>query len=209
MDPLECKSASIGSTSPEGLGMMGPKSSMMSMPSNVVFYWLSSSCSMHHCLLAPLVDMPVDTPLSTSQAEATTIVHIKGSMPLLQLWHSTMSLCWRACSTITNWQWLWYVRCCSIQVNHLSQPWHVSFSMMTTTLNWKQDKQVVISSVVGSCWYVLEGGPWGYNAEPMMGWQAQHTNWNKSHLQKKIGYTTAECIEALSMLRCHKISGYV
>jgi hypothetical protein len=55
-------------------------------------------------------------------------------MPLLQLWHSTMSLCWRACSSITDRQWLWYVRCCSIQANHLSQPWHLSFSMMTTTL---------------------------------------------------------------------------
>jgi hypothetical protein len=28
MDSLECKSASIGSMSPERLGMMGPKSSM-------------------------------------------------------------------------------------------------------------------------------------------------------------------------------------
>jgi hypothetical protein len=81
---------------------------------------------------------------------------------------------------------LWYVRCCSIQANHLSQPWHLSFSMMTTTLAWKQDKQVVISSVGGSCWYVLEGGPWGYDAEPMMGWQAQFSNWNRSLLRKKL-----------------------
>jgi hypothetical protein len=73
-------------------------------------------------------------------------------MPLLRLWHLTRSLCWQACSTITEWQWLWYVRCCSIRVNHLSQPWHLSFSMMTTTISWKQDKQVVISSVGGRCW---------------------------------------------------------
>jgi hypothetical protein len=89
-------------------------------------------------------------------------------MLLLQLQHLTMSLCWQAGSTITDQQWLWYVRCCSIWVNHLSQPWHLSFPMMTTTLAWRQDKQVVISSVDGSCWYVLEGGPWGYDAEPMM-----------------------------------------
>jgi hypothetical protein len=55
-------------------------------------------------------------------------------MSLLRLWHLTMSLCCQACSTITNQQWLWYVRCCSIGVNHLPQPWHLSFSMMTTTL---------------------------------------------------------------------------
>jgi hypothetical protein len=48
--------------------------------------------------------MPVDIPLSTSGAEATTIIPIKGSMSLLWLWHLTMSLCWRACSTITNQQ---------------------------------------------------------------------------------------------------------
>jgi hypothetical protein len=48
-------------------------------------------------------------------------------MPLLQLPHSTTSLCWQACSTITDRQWLWYVRCCSIWANHLSQPWHLSF----------------------------------------------------------------------------------
>jgi hypothetical protein len=47
-------------------------------------------------------DMPVDIPSSTSGVEATTIVPIKGSMPLLQLRHSTTSLCWRACSTITD-----------------------------------------------------------------------------------------------------------
>jgi hypothetical protein len=135
--------------------------------------------------LACLVDMPVEIPLSTSWAEATTIVPIEGSMPLLWLRHSTTSLCWRACSTITDRQWLWYVSCCSIQANHLSQPWHLSFSMMTTTLAWKHDKQVVISSVGGSCWYVLEGGPWGYDAEPMMGWQA-HSNWNKSLWQTKL-----------------------
>jgi hypothetical protein len=144
----------------------------------------ASSCSMCHCLLAPLVDMPVDITLSTSRAEATTIVPIKGSMPLLQLWHLTTSLCWWACSTITNRQWLWYVTCCSIWSNHLSQPWHLSFSMMTTTLAWKQDKQVVISGVGSSCWYMLEGGPWGYEAEPMRGWQARHSNWNKSHFWK-------------------------
>jgi hypothetical protein len=63
--------------------------------------------------------------------------------------------------------------------------------MMTTTLAWKQDKHIVISIFCGSCWYMLEGGPWGYDTEPMMGWQAWHSNWNKSHLQKKIGYTTA------------------
>jgi hypothetical protein len=142
--------------------------------------------SMHRCLLAPLVDMPVDIPSSTSGAEATNIVPFKGSMPLLQLRHSTTSLCWRACSTITDRQWLWYIRCSSIQANHLSQPWHLSFSMMTTTLAWKQDKQVVISSVGGSCWYVLEGGPWGYDIEPMTGWQARHSNWNKSLLWKKL-----------------------
>jgi hypothetical protein len=127
MDHLECKSTSIGSVSPEGLGIMVPKSSMTSMPSKVTLDWLSSSCSMCHCLLAPLVDMPVvDIPSSTSGAEATTIVPIKGSMPLLQLQHLTTSLCWWACSTITGWQWLWYIRCCSIRANHLSQPWHLS-----------------------------------------------------------------------------------
>jgi hypothetical protein len=81
---------------------------------------------------------------------------------------------------------LWYIRCWSIQANHLSQPWHLSFSMMTTTLAWKQDKQVVISSVGRNYWYMLEGGPWGYDAEPMTGWQAWHSNWNKRHLQKKM-----------------------
>jgi hypothetical protein len=141
MDPLEYKSASIGSASPEGLGMMGPKSSMTSMPSKVTFDWLSSSCSMCRCLLAPLVDMQVDIPSSTSGVEATTIVPIKWSMPLLRLGHSTTSLCWRACSTITDQQWLWFVRCCSIRANHLSQLWHLSFSMMTTTVAWKQDSR--------------------------------------------------------------------
>jgi hypothetical protein len=68
----------MGSTSPEGLGMMGPKSSTMSLPSNVMFDWLSSSCLMHHCLLAPLVDIPVDIPLSTSGAEATTFFLLRG-----------------------------------------------------------------------------------------------------------------------------------
>jgi hypothetical protein len=126
---------------------MGPKSSTTSMPSKVMLDWLSSSCSKHHCLLAHLVDMPVDIPSSTSWAEATTIVPIKGSKPLLQLRHSTTSLCWRECSTITDRQRLWYVRCCSIRANHLSQPWHLSFSMMTTTVAWKQDEQAVISSV--------------------------------------------------------------
>jgi hypothetical protein len=72
MDPLEWKSASIGSTSPEGLGIMGPKSSTTSMPSKVMLDWLSSSCSKHHCLLVHLVDMPVDIPSSTSWAGATT-----------------------------------------------------------------------------------------------------------------------------------------
>jgi hypothetical protein len=187
MDPLEWKKASIGSTSPEGLGIMGPKSSTTSMPSKVMLDWLSSSCcSKHHCLLVHLVDMPVDIPSSTSWAEATTIVPIKGSKPLLRLRHSTTSLCWWACSTITDRQWLWYVRCCSIWANHLSQPWHLSFSMMTTTVALKQDKQVVISSVGGSCWYVLEGGLWGYDAEPMTGWQARHSNGNKSLLWKKL-----------------------
>jgi hypothetical protein len=119
MDPLECKSTSIGSASPEGLGMMGPKSSMTSMPSKVTFDWLLSSCSMRHCYIIP----------------------IKGSMPLLWLQHSTMSLCWWPCSTITDRQWLWYVRCCSIRANHLSQPWHLSFSMMTTILAWKEDSR--------------------------------------------------------------------
>jgi hypothetical protein len=103
---------------------------------------------------------------------------------------------------------LWYVKCCSIRVNHLSQPWHLSFSMMTTTLAWKHDKQVVISSVGGSCWYVLEGGPWGYDAEPMMvgrlGIQIEIRAF-----YEKIAYSTAEWIGALSMLRCHTISGYI
>jgi hypothetical protein len=36
---------------------------------------------------------------------------------------------------------LWYVRCCSIRANHLSQPWHLSFSMMSTILAWKQDSR--------------------------------------------------------------------
>jgi hypothetical protein len=36
---------------------------------------------------------------------------------------------------------LWYVRWCSIWAKHLSQPWHLSFSMMTTTLAWKQDSR--------------------------------------------------------------------
>ncbi len=211
MDPLECKSASIGSTSPEGLGIMGPKSSTTSMPSKagyvrlVVVFLL---CPKHHCLLARLVDMPVDIPSSTSWAEATTIVPIKGSMPLLWLQHLTTSLCWQACSTITDQQWLWYIRCCSIQANHLSQPWRLSFSMMTTTRTWKHDKQVVISSVGGSCWYMLEGGLWGYDTEPMMCWQAWHSNWNKCLLQK-IGYTNAGWIGALLMLRCHTILAYV
>jgi hypothetical protein len=62
-------------------------------------------------------------------------------MPLLRLRHSTTSLCWRACSTITDRKWLWYVRCCSIRENHFSQPCHLSFSMMTTTLAWKQDSR--------------------------------------------------------------------
>jgi hypothetical protein len=141
---------------------------------------VNSNLTFEHCL-------PVDIPMSTSWVEATTIVPIKGSMPLLQLQHSTTSLCWQACSTITDWQWLWYIRCCSIQANHcLSQPWHLSYSMITTTLAWKQDKQVVISSVGGSCWYVLEGGLWGYDTEPMMGWQLRHSNWNKSLLREKL-----------------------
>jgi hypothetical protein len=97
-------------------------------------------------------------------------------MPLLQLRHSTTSLCWRTCSTITDRQWLWYVRCCSIWANHLSQPWHLSFSMMTT----------ILASIGRSRSYVLEGGPWGYDAEPMTGWQARHSNWNKSLLRKKL-----------------------
>jgi hypothetical protein len=129
----------------------------------VVVFLLEVSLPLGH-----LVDIPVHIPLSTSWVEATT-----RSMPLLQLQHLTTSLCWQACSTITDWQWLWYVRCCSIWEKHLSQPCHLSFSMMAKNLAWKQDKQVVISSVGGSCWCMLEGGPWDYDAEPMTGWQAR------------------------------------
>jgi hypothetical protein len=81
-----------------------PKSSISSMPSKVMLDWLSSSCSKHRCLLACLVDMPVDIPSSASRAEAATIVPIKGSMPLLRLRHLTTSLCWQACSSITDQQ---------------------------------------------------------------------------------------------------------
>jgi hypothetical protein len=42
----------------------------------VTYHAASSSCSMRRCLLAPLVDMPVDIPTSTSGVEATTIVPI-------------------------------------------------------------------------------------------------------------------------------------
>jgi hypothetical protein len=51
------------------------------MPSKVMLYWFSSSCWMRHCLLACLVDMPVDIPSSTSQVEATTIVPINSLDP--------------------------------------------------------------------------------------------------------------------------------
>jgi hypothetical protein len=37
-------------------------------------------------------------------------------------------------------------------------------------------QQVVISSVGGSCSYVLEGGRSGYDAEPMTAWQARDSN---------------------------------
>jgi hypothetical protein len=42
---------------------------------------------------------------------------------------------------------------------------------------WKQEKQVVMSSVGTRSCYVLEGGPAGYeDAEPMLGRQAQNSN---------------------------------
>jgi hypothetical protein len=42
---------------------------------------------------------------------------------------------------------------------------------------WKQEKQVVMSSVGRRCCYMLEGGPAGYDAEPtMLGRQAQNSN---------------------------------
>jgi hypothetical protein len=66
-------------------------------------------------------------------------------------------------------------------------------------------QQVVISSVGGSCSYVLKGGPWGYDAEPMTGWQARHSNWNKSLLRKQIGYTTAGWI---GHYRCWDVTQY-
>jgi hypothetical protein len=33
---------------------------------------------------------------------------------------------------------------------------------------WKQEKQVVMLSVGRRCCYMLEGGPAGYDAEPML-----------------------------------------
>jgi hypothetical protein len=34
---------------------------------------------------------------------------------------------------------------------------------------WKKEKQVVMLSVGRQCCYMLEGGPAGYDAEPMLG----------------------------------------
>jgi hypothetical protein len=60
-----------------------------------------------------------------------------------------------------------------------------------------------------SCSYVLEGGLWGYDAEPMTGWQAWHSNWNKSLLQKKNWIHDCRVNRALSILRCRTILWYV
>jgi hypothetical protein len=101
---------------------------------------------------------------------------------------------------------LWYVRCCSIRANHLSRPWHLSFSMMTTSLAWKQDKQVVISSVGGSCWYVF----WREVHEVMM-----QSQWWVGRLGiqieirdfcKKNWIYDCRVNSALSMMRCQTIS---
>jgi hypothetical protein len=45
MNPLECKSASIASSPPGGLGIVGPKLPTKSIPSNDTLYWLTSSWS--------------------------------------------------------------------------------------------------------------------------------------------------------------------
>jgi hypothetical protein len=42
----------------------------------------------------------------------------------------------------------------------------------------------------------------------MMGWQAWHSNGNKSLLQKKLDIEMQGEYGELSMLRCHTISGY-
>ncbi len=142
MDTLECKSASIASTPPGGLDIVGPKSPTTCIPSNFTLDWLSSSWLIRCCLLAHLVDMPVDIQSSTSGVEATTIVPINGSKSSLQLWHLMPSLCWWACSINMGWQWLWYI---SQVLFNPGKPLVTAmaplFSMMTTTVGSRKSRQ--------------------------------------------------------------------